>query len=207
MIRPAGCWRSAFQYPYSTGPLSQPPLHGPDQPLDVRLHVYRPWLWCNRGAFGDDGRMPQFVPVEELFKGRHFDREIVVLCVRWHLSFKQLSRLGSYDERTGRRHGPHDNSEVGATFHAGIREALETVRSPHRRILANGRDQHKGTRRMDVPVSGGGQSREDGRFPSEPEARRERGEGLSAQGREGSADPREKSPWAPTPPHTGRWRS
>ena len=32
--------------------------------------------------------MPGFVPVEELFKGRHFDREIVVLCVRWYLSFK-----------------------------------------------------------------------------------------------------------------------
>jgi len=25
---------------------------------------------------------------EELFKGRHFDREIVVLCVRWYLSYK-----------------------------------------------------------------------------------------------------------------------
>jgi transposase-like protein len=32
--------------------------------------------------------MPQFVAVEELFKGRHFDRGIVVLCVRWYLSFK-----------------------------------------------------------------------------------------------------------------------
>ena len=32
--------------------------------------------------------MPRFVPVEELFKGRHFDQEIVVLCVRWYLSFK-----------------------------------------------------------------------------------------------------------------------
>jgi transposase-like protein len=32
--------------------------------------------------------MPQLVPVEELFKGRHFDQEIVVLCVRWYLSFK-----------------------------------------------------------------------------------------------------------------------
>jgi len=32
--------------------------------------------------------MPQFVPVEELFKGRHFDQEIVVLCVRWYLSYK-----------------------------------------------------------------------------------------------------------------------
>ena len=32
--------------------------------------------------------MALFLPVEELFKGRHFDREIVVLCVRWYLSFK-----------------------------------------------------------------------------------------------------------------------
>ena len=32
--------------------------------------------------------MPRFVPIEELFKGRHFDQEIVVLCVRWYLSYK-----------------------------------------------------------------------------------------------------------------------
>jgi len=32
--------------------------------------------------------MSRFVPVEELFKGRHFDQGIVVLCVRWYLSFK-----------------------------------------------------------------------------------------------------------------------
>jgi len=32
--------------------------------------------------------MPGFVPIEELFKGRHFNQEIVVLCVRWYLSFK-----------------------------------------------------------------------------------------------------------------------
>lgn len=36
--------------------------------------------------------MPRFVPVEELFKGRHFDHEIVVQCVRWYLSFKLSSR-------------------------------------------------------------------------------------------------------------------
>src|ERR1700730_3078158 len=32
--------------------------------------------------------MARFVAMEELFKGRHFDQEIVVLCVRWYLSFK-----------------------------------------------------------------------------------------------------------------------
>src|SRR3954451_15900576 len=37
---------------------------------------------------GEDRQMSQLVPVEELFKGRHFDQEIVVLCVRWYLSFK-----------------------------------------------------------------------------------------------------------------------
>ena len=31
--------------------------------------------------------MPGLVPVEELFKGRHFDVEVVVLNVRWYLSF------------------------------------------------------------------------------------------------------------------------
>src|SRR5882757_794276 len=28
----------------------------------------------------------------ELFKGRHFDREIIVLCVRWYLGYKLSSR-------------------------------------------------------------------------------------------------------------------
>jgi transposase-like protein len=32
--------------------------------------------------------MSRFAALEELFKGRHFDQEIVVLCVRWYLSFK-----------------------------------------------------------------------------------------------------------------------
>jgi hypothetical protein len=28
--------------------------------------------------------------VEELFKGRHFDRGIVILCVRWYLRFNAI---------------------------------------------------------------------------------------------------------------------
>jgi transposase-like protein len=28
----------------------------------------------------------------DLFKGRHFDREVIVLCVRWYLSYKLSSR-------------------------------------------------------------------------------------------------------------------
>jgi len=40
------------------------------------------------GRVSDDGQVARFVPVEELFKGRHFDQEIVVLCVRWYLGYK-----------------------------------------------------------------------------------------------------------------------
>ena len=32
--------------------------------------------------------MAGFLGLDELFEGRHFDREIVVLCVRWYLRFK-----------------------------------------------------------------------------------------------------------------------
>ena len=32
--------------------------------------------------------MQRFVPIEDLFKGRHFDQQIIVLCVSWYTSFK-----------------------------------------------------------------------------------------------------------------------
>src|ERR1700730_1476878 len=32
--------------------------------------------------------MGKLKSVEELFEGRHFDREVIVLCVRWYLRFK-----------------------------------------------------------------------------------------------------------------------
>ena len=55
-------------------------------------------FWCKQVAIrgsganawvaGDDEEMQPFVPIEELFKGRHFDRQIIVLCVSWYTSFK-----------------------------------------------------------------------------------------------------------------------
>jgi hypothetical protein len=36
-----------------------------------------------------NGRLvSKLLSVEKLFKGRHFDAEIIVLCVRWYLQFK-----------------------------------------------------------------------------------------------------------------------
>ncbi|MBA2613009.1 MAG: IS6 family transposase, partial [Bacteroidetes bacterium] len=32
--------------------------------------------------------MSKLTNVDELFEGRHFDRETIILCVRWYLRFK-----------------------------------------------------------------------------------------------------------------------
>ena len=32
--------------------------------------------------------MGRFVSVEALFNGRHFDKQIIILCVSWYTSFK-----------------------------------------------------------------------------------------------------------------------
>jgi hypothetical protein len=37
-------------------------------------------------------QMVELAPASELFKGRQFDREVNVLCVRWYLSYKLSSR-------------------------------------------------------------------------------------------------------------------
>jgi transposase-like protein len=54
------------------------------------------WLWCKRQDLAryDVGRaaggvgMGKLMGVEQLFEGRHFDREVIILCVRWYLRFK-----------------------------------------------------------------------------------------------------------------------
>jgi len=80
-------WRGRTPAGATTGLWAHWPIWG------IRCPI-RPWaISCagsgaKRAGISDDSQMPRFVPVEELFKGRHFNREIVVLCVRWYWSFK-----------------------------------------------------------------------------------------------------------------------
>ena len=65
--------------------------------------------------------MQHFAPLEGLFKSRHFDQEIVELCVRWYLSFKLSYRdSGSHDGRAGNRPSPHDHLALSTALHPGI---------------------------------------------------------------------------------------
>ena len=34
--------------------------------------------------------MSQLSSLEELFAGRHFDHEVIILCVRWYLRYNRL---------------------------------------------------------------------------------------------------------------------
>jgi hypothetical protein len=52
------------------------------------LNVKSSGSGANRSRSGDDERRKRFVPVEALFKGRHFDGQIIILCVSWYTSFK-----------------------------------------------------------------------------------------------------------------------
>jgi hypothetical protein len=45
-------------------------------------------LWCKRERAGVGDEMQRFVPIEDLFKGRHFDGQIIILCVAWYTSSK-----------------------------------------------------------------------------------------------------------------------
>ena len=51
-------------------------------------------LWCKlrgRVIFAElknQRKQTGMLRIDELFKGRHFDREIIIPCVRWYLRFK-----------------------------------------------------------------------------------------------------------------------
>ena len=65
--------------------------------------------------------MTEPTSAQELFKGRHFDQEIIVLCVRWYLTFKLSSRdLVQMMAERGHQLNPHDHLAVGAALRAGI---------------------------------------------------------------------------------------
>ena len=81
--------------------------------------------------------MAGFLSLDELFKGRHFDQDIVILCVRWSLRFELSFRCTQrmIVEWTIDR----PRSAIISTrspLRPRVRTALEPVRSPGRRFMA-----------------------------------------------------------------------
>ena len=56
-------------------------------PRALCAHQLQVRFWCkSESGWNMMEGMPRLIPVEELFKGRHFDQEIVVLNVRWYVT-------------------------------------------------------------------------------------------------------------------------
>jgi hypothetical protein len=88
--------------------------------------------------------MQRFAPVEALFKGRHFDGQIIILCVSWYTSFKLSLRDLVIMMADRGITLTHTTILRWAALSAGIQEALEPLCSSGGRILENGRDLYKG---------------------------------------------------------------
>ena len=93
--------------------------------------------------------MDKLESLEELFAGRHFDREVIILCVRWYLRFKlSLRELGltircllllrplGDDGRAWSVAGTYDHYAMGPVLHTGVREALAPICPCPRSVVA-----------------------------------------------------------------------
>ena len=86
-------------------------------------------------------------------KGRRFDREIIVLCVRWYLRFKLSFR--DLVEMMAERgiYLAHTTIALDSTLCPRIRKALEPLRMPSRQLLARRRDLREDQRPLAVTLS------------------------------------------------------
>ena len=116
----------------------------------------------------------------------------------------ELAGSGDHDGRPRHFRDTYNDSPLGPALPAGVREALATLRSTRRRIVEDGRDLHKGSRTMGIPVPRRRQSGPNGRFLSQPEPGRERRQIVSAERNEEHSACQRRSRWTPMRPRTGR---
>jgi hypothetical protein len=63
--------------------------------------------------------MAKLLSIDDLFKGRHFDRDVIILCVRWYLRYKPSFRdLVEMMAERGDRVFAYDGDALGAVLYA-----------------------------------------------------------------------------------------
>jgi hypothetical protein len=99
--------------------------------------------------------MAGFLSLDELFKGRHFDREVVVQCVRWYLRFKLSYR--DLVEMMAERGLSMAHTTIMRWVHdyAPEFERLESICAAGRGVMAGRRDLREDPRQLGVFISGG----------------------------------------------------
>jgi hypothetical protein len=93
--------------------------------------------------------MTKGIDIDRLFNGRHLDREVIDLCVRWYLRYKlslqdlieMMAERGlSLADAPKEVHVGHDYHALGQPLHAGVRQALEPVSEIRWSFMASRRD-------------------------------------------------------------------
>jgi transposase-like protein len=76
---------------------------------------------------------------DPLFQRRHFEQELIILCVRWYISYK-LSYRDLTEMMAERGVAVADTTllPVDAALCARIRKTMEAVRASSRLLLAHG---------------------------------------------------------------------
>jgi hypothetical protein len=111
--------------------------------------------------------MGKLKSVDELFEGRHFDREIIILCVRWYLRFKlSLRDLVEMMAERGLSMAHTTIMRWCSAMYLSLKNAGEVCKGS-RPIMASRRDIHQNPRRVVLPVSCHRSGRQDGRLQAE----------------------------------------
>src|SRR5215472_14291728 len=141
--------------------------------------------------------MRRFVSVEALFNGRHFDRQIIILCVSWYTSFKlsfrdlviiMAQRGISLSHTTILRWVQHYLPEFEKRWKRYARPVGGSWRMDETYIKVRGQ--------WVCPIPGGRQVRPNGRFLPESKAGCECSQELSPQSDEQHSN-RRRSRWTP----------
>jgi hypothetical protein len=97
--------------------------------------------------------MRKLKDLEWLFNGRHFDREVIVLCVRWYLRYKlSLRDLVEMMAECGLSLAHTYDPALGQALHAGVRQTLESVGCDSRSVVAGRRDLREDSRQMGLSL-------------------------------------------------------
>ena len=108
-------------------------------------------------------RMTKPIVRDPIYRRRRFDAEIIELCVRWYLPI-ELSGSRGDDVRARYCRVAHDDSSLGDSLCAGVREAMEPLRTAGEYFLARRRNIYKHSRRVELSLSRCRQARQDGGF-------------------------------------------
>ncbi|MGF6931324.1 transposase-like protein [Paraburkholderia sp. UCT70] len=80
--------------------------------------------------------MSKLKSLEELFAGRHFDRDVIILCVRWYARYK-LSQHDQVEMMAERGLSLADTTVLRwVRLCAGVRQTVELLWQVHRPVVA-----------------------------------------------------------------------